>query len=321
MRKGRNSVVAALMNPPFSQELVRQGDLSVPDRRHPRSASPPITSASSAPFFSAPRRLRADQSVQCNKMLTAITRAVSPELNRCELGFLPRQPIDVAKAIEQHRCYEACLRDLGVEVITLPAEPGLPDCMFVEDPAVVVKEVAVMTRMGVESRRREAERLSTMLARFRPLKWLRAPATLEGGDVLRIGSTLFTGLSARTNQAGIDQLADILTPFGYTVRAVAVHGCLHLKSGCCAIGEQRILANRDWVDTSAFAGCEIVDVPPDEPAAANVLTIADTALVPAAFPRTAELLELHGWRVRRLDISELQKAEAGLTCSGILFET
>ena len=254
-------------------------------------------------------------------MLTAVTRAVSPEINRCELGFLPRQEIDVAKAIEQHHCYEACLRELGVEVISLPAEPGLPDCMFVEDPAVVVNEVAVMTRMGVESRRAEANRLSTMLARFRPLKWLREPATLEGGDVLRLGSTLYVGLSARTNQAGIDQLAAILKPFGYTVHAVAVRGCLHLKSGCCAIGEHRILANRGWVDTSAFSGCEIIDVPPEEPAAANVLTIADTALVPAAYPRTAEMLEGLGWRVRRLDISELMKAEAGLTCSSLLFET
>jgi len=253
-------------------------------------------------------------------MLTGITRGVSPEINRCELGFLTRQEIDVAKAIEQHRAYEACLRDLGVEVISLPAEPGLPDCMFVEDPAVVVNEVAVMTRMGAESRRKEAERLSTMLARFRSLKWLRAPATLEGGDVLRLGSSVFVGVSRRTNQAGIDQLAAILNPFGYTVRAVAVRGCLHLKSGCSAIGERRILANRDWVDTSAFEGCEIVDVPPEEPGAANVLTIGDTVLVPSAYPITAGILESLGCTVRRLDISELMKAEAGLTCSSILFE-
>lgn len=254
-------------------------------------------------------------------MFTAITRAVSPEINNCELGFFPRQPIDFAKAVAQHRAYEACLRELGVEVISLPAEPGLPDCMFVEDPAVVVEQVAVMTRMGAESRRREADRLSTMLARFRPLKWIRDPATLEGGDVLRLGSTLYVGLSARTNQAGIDQLTRILDPFGYTVRPVAVHGCLHLKSGCCAIGDRRILANRQWVGTAAFENCEIVDVPSEEPGAANVLTIAETALVPAAYPRTAQLLEGFGWSVRQLDISELHKAEAGLTCCSILFDS
>ena len=254
------------------------------------------------------------------EMLTAITRAVSPEINHCELGYLPRQQIDVAKAVEQHRQYEACLRDLGAKVISLPAEPGLPDCMFVEDPAVVVGQVAVMTRMGAESRRREAESLANVLARFRPLEWLRAPATLEGGDVLRVGSTLFAGLSARTNQAGIEQLAGLLHPFGHCVRAVPVHGCLHLKSGCCAIGDRRILANRGWIETRAFDGFEIVDVPPEEPAAANVLTIGETALVPAAYPHTADLLTRLGWKVRPLDISELMKAEAGLTCSSILLE-
>jgi dimethylargininase len=253
-------------------------------------------------------------------MLTAITRAVSPEINNCELGYLPRQEIDVAKAVEQHRKYEVSLRELGAEVISLPAEPGLPDCMFVEDPAVVVEQVAVMTRMGAASRRQEAESLARVLARFRPLQWLRAPATLEGGDVLRVGSTLFVGLSARTNQAGLEQLAGFLSPLGYCVRAVPVRGCLHLKSGCCAIGDRRILANREWIDTPAFDGFEIVDVPPEEPGAANVLTIGDTALLPSAYPRTAELLERLGWHVRQLDISELMKAEAGLTCSSILLE-
>lgn len=254
-------------------------------------------------------------------MLTAITRAVSPEINRCELGFLPRQEIDVARAVEQHRAYEACLRELGAEVISLPAEPGLPDCMFVEDPAVVVEQAAVMTRMGAESRRREADRLSTVLGRFRPLKWLREPATLEGGDVLRMGSTLYAGLSQRTNQAGIEQLRKIVEPFGYSLRAVGVRRCLHLKSGCCAIGDRLLLANREWIDTAAFDGCEIVDVPPEEPGAANVLTIGETALVPSAHPRTAQLLLRLGWKVRQLDISELMKAEAGLTCSSILLKT
>lgn len=254
------------------------------------------------------------------EMLTAITRAVSPEINNCELAYLPRHEIDIAKAVEQHRQYETCLRELGAEVIALPAEPGLPDCMFVEDPAVVVEQIAVMTRMGVKSRRREAESLARVLARLRPLEWLRAPATLEGGDVLRAGSTLFVGLSARTNQTGIEQLAGFLNPFGYCVRAVPVRGCLHLKSGCCAIGERRILANREWIDTGVFDGFEIVDVPPEEPGAANVLTVGDTALVPSAYPRTAELLQRQGWHVRQLDISELMKAEAGLTCSSILLE-
>jgi len=254
-------------------------------------------------------------------MLTAITRAVSPEINRCELGYLPRVPIDIAKAVAQHKQYEACLEQLGVRVISLPAEPGLPDCVFVEDPAVVLEEVALMNRMGAESRRREVERLSTVLARFRKLRWMREPATLDGGDVLRVGRVLYVGISARTNQAGVAQLAAAAEPLGYAVQPVAVRGCLHLKSACCPLGDGTILANRDCIDAAEFAGLHIVDVAPEEPAAANLLTVGETALVAASFPRTAALLEQRGWKVRVLDISELQKAEAGLTCSSILFET
>lgn len=254
-------------------------------------------------------------------MLTAITRAVSPALNDCELEHLERQEIDISKASEQHREYEGCLRSLGVSVLSLPAEPDLPDSMFVEDPAVVVKEAAVMTRMGALSRRPESESLAVALARFRPLRWLREPATLEGGDVLRLGSAVFAGLSSRSNAEGIAQLAAELSPFGYSVRGVGVRGCLHLKSACCAIGERTILANRAWFDTAAFEGFEIVDVPPDEPRAANVLTVGETVIVPESFPATARLLERRGWKVRTLDISELMKAEAALTCSSILLET
>jgi dimethylargininase len=253
--------------------------------------------------------------------LTAITRAVSPALNRCELGYLPREEIDITKAVREHAAYEQCLRDLGLTVISLPPEPDLPDSMFVEDPAVVVSEVAVLTRMGAESRRKESGTLAAVLARFRPLRYLREPATLEGGDVLRVGSTVYVGLSGRTNLAGVEQLGAEMRPFGYTIRPVLVRGCLHLKSACTSLGGETLLVNREWVDPAAFKGLRIVDVPPEEPRAANVLAIGETVLLPAAFPATAATLESLGWNVISLDISELMKAEAGLTCSSILLET
>ncbi|MBV9506274.1 MAG: dimethylargininase [Acidobacteriia bacterium] len=254
-------------------------------------------------------------------MLTAITRGVSPALHRCELGFLPRQKIELKAAEQQHSAYEEHLRALGVTVVSLPPEPDLPDSMFVEDPAVVVPEVAIMTRMGAESRRGEAESLGAVLARYRPLRWMREPATLEGGDVLRIGGTLFVGHSHRTNLAGIEQIASELHPFGYTVKAVAVRGCLHLKSACCSLGARAVLANRNWIDAEAFQHLEIIDVPPEEPHGSNILVIGDTVLVAASFPRTAALIERLGWKVRTIEISELQKAEAGLTCSSILLDS
>lgn len=252
-------------------------------------------------------------------MLTAITRAVSPALNRCELTFLERQEIDVPKAIAQHRAYRDCLLELGLAVLTLPAQPDLPDSVFVEDPAVVVDEIAVILRMGAESRRGEAESMARALAPYRQLRRMREPATLEGGDVVRAGRRIFVGLSGRTNRAGIEQLSAELQPFGYTVTPVEMRGCLHLKSACCALGDDLILANRDWVDTAPFAGLGIVDVAPGEPGAADVLAIGGTVLIPAAFPATAERLCRLGRAVIPIDVSELMKAEAGVTCMSVVF--
>ncbi len=253
-------------------------------------------------------------------MLTAITRSVSPAIGRCELEYLERRPIDLAAAVQQHRAYERCLAELGARVISLPAEPDLPDSVFVEDPALVLDEVAVITRMGAESRRAESGTLAEALAPFRPLRHLTAPATLEGGDVMRIGRTLFVGQSARTNPYGIEQLRELLAPFDYTVVPVAVHGCLHLKSACTYLGNDTILAHRPWIDMAPLREFRIVDVAPEEPWAANTLTIGETVLIPSAFPATAAILEDLGLRVRALDISELMKAEAALTCSSLIFQ-
>ena len=253
-------------------------------------------------------------------MLIAITRAVSPAINQCELGFIERQEISLAKAEEQHRLYEACLAELGATVVSLPAEPDYPDSVFVEDPAVVVDEVAVMTLMGAPSRRGESESLARALERYRPLRHLREPATLEGGDVMRIGRTLFVGVSHRSNRDGIGQLAVELAPFGYTVVAVEVRGALHLKTACCYIGDGVILANREWLDTAPFGEFRIVDIAPDEPRAANVLFVGNSVIAPRCFPRTAEILAGLGKKVRLVDVSELMKAEAGVTCSSLLFD-
>jgi dimethylargininase len=250
--------------------------------------------------------------------IIAITRAVSPTLDRCELGYLERQPIDVARAAEQHRAYEARLTSCGITVVTLPAEPAFPDAVFVEDPAIVLDQVAVMTRIGAESRRGESATLAAALERYRPLCWIEAPGTLDGGDVVRIESTLYAGRSKRTNAAGIEQLAGAVAEFGYTVQPVDVHRCLHLKSGCTYLGRDTVLVNRDWIDAAPLAKFRQIDV--GEPGSADVLAIGDTIIMPASFPRTAEILRRAGWRVDPVDVSELQKAEAGVTCMSLIFE-
>jgi len=252
-------------------------------------------------------------------MLRAITREVSPAIVNCELEFLDREPIDLGLAMEQHRQYQACLAELGAHVEVLPSGPDMPDGVFVEDPAIVLDEVAVMTRMGAASRRGEGESLERTLAKYRELRYIVEPATLEGGDVMRIGKTLYVGYSRRTNVAGIQQLATMLHPLGYFVVPVEVRGCLHLKTACTYVGEDTILANRAWMDADAFCSLKFLDVP--EPRGANALRIGETVLIPAAFTRTGELLERSGFRVRRIDNSEMLKAEAGVTCTSLIFET
>lgn len=254
-------------------------------------------------------------------MLTAITRAVSPALPQCELSFVARQPIDLAKANAQHHAYQNLLVSLGARVISLPAEPELPDSMFVEDPALVLDELAVIFPLGTESRRREAATIAAALASFRKLEFVQLPGTIEGGDILRLGRKIFVGLTARSNSEGIAQLTRVVAPHGYQVIGVPVTGCLHLKSAVTALSNNTLLANRAWFDTSSFAGYDWVDVDPSEPHAANALALADTIIFPASFERTRSGIAARGFHVTPLDISELQKAESGLTCSSLIFET
>ena len=254
-------------------------------------------------------------------MLRAITRAVSPAIVNCELSFIPRQAIDLGIARAQHRAYEELLKKLGAHVLSLPPEPGLPDSMFVEDPAIVLDELAVIFPLGTESRRREAASLEQAISKFRKLEHITLPGTLEGGDILRIGRKLFVGVTKRSNAEGIHQLATILLPQGYQVIPVAVTGCLHLKSAVTFLGRNTLLANRGWFDAVPFSGYDCIEVDPSEPHAANALALGNTIIFPASFPRTRVLIETRGFHVTSLDISELQKAESGLTCSSLLFES
>jgi dimethylargininase len=252
-------------------------------------------------------------------MLTAITRAVSPAIVHCEISFIDRRPIDLAMAQEQHCAYEKLLERLGARVLSLPAEPTLPDSMFVEDPAIVLDELAVILPLGTDSRRPEAASLAKALSSFRKLEYVTLPGTLEGGDVLRIARKLFVGQTRRSNAEGIRQLAALLAPHHYEVIAVPVTGCLHLKSAVTHVGGDTLLANRTMFDTKPFAGYDWIDVDPTEPHAANALATGETIIFPASFPRTRARLEARGFHVTPLDISELQKAESGLTCSSLLF--
>lgn len=254
-------------------------------------------------------------------MLTVVTHQPSPGMQECELTFLENQRIDLELAASQHVEYRKMLESCGARVITLTDNLDLPDSVFVEDPIIVFDEVAVLTSMGVESRRRESAALESYFKHHREIERIKLPARIEGGDVLKIGRRIYVGESPRTNGEGIRSLARILEPYGYRIIPVQVNGCLHLKTGCTALDEQTLILNPAWVDPSQFAGYRIVETPPGEPFGANVLPIATTICMNEAFPQTLYLVKELGYNVRSTNISEFVKAEAGLTCMSIPFQS
>jgi dimethylargininase len=253
-------------------------------------------------------------------MLLAITREVGDALAACEISFIERTPLDVGLARRQHGVYCNALRSLGCTLIELPALPGMPDAVFVEDVAVVLDEVAVMTHPGAASRRAEGGPVADVLGRYRPLRRLDAPGTLDGGDVLRIGRKLFVGQAARSNADGIAQLREGIAEFGYSVQPVPTHGCLHLKSAVTLVGDDTVLVNPEWVDASVFTGYRVIEIHPDEGHGANALRIGGAVIHPDCFPLTRRRLAGAGIEVIPVDVSELQKAEGAVTCCSLVFE-
>ena len=254
-------------------------------------------------------------------MLRALTHKVSPKIAECEVTFIDRSPIDLHLAVSQHDHYCDVLKKLGVIVKELSENESYPDSCFVEDTAIVVSELAIICSMGVSSRRGETRLIERELSEYREIAHISLPATIEGGDVLRIGKKIFIGQSSRTNMEGIEELARILEPCGYRVVPVRTKGSLHLKSACTAIDEETLFVNPDWIELDAFRGFNLVHTPVEEPWSANILRVGTTACVQAGFSRAVELIERVVGRVEIIDISELRKAEAGLTCSSIIFES
>ena len=251
-------------------------------------------------------------------MITAITRAPSATMEGCELTFLSREAIDIDRARVQHAAYRAALAAAGAEVVLLPALDDLPDSVFVEDTAIALDSVAIVSMMGAPSRRRETAAMTPVLRRYRTVQALGEPATLDGGDVMRVGSTLYVGQTARTNRAAVEQLTKILGPAGYRVIGVPLTKCLHLKSACTALGPAQVLINPEWVPADLFAGLRVTMIDPDEEFGANALPVGDVVIVPASAPRTRERLACAGLQPVAVDISEFEKAEAAATCLSII---
>ena len=249
----------------------------------------------------------------------AITRRPSPLLEAGERTHVGRAPIDFATALTQHDAYRRTLEALGAKVIRLDDADEFPDGVFVEDTALVLDELAVLVRPGAESRRAEVAGIAAALAARRSLVRIEAPATIDGGDIVVVDENILVGRSARTNSDGIAALASLTGRHGYAVRGVRMRGCLHLKSGCTALPDGRLIVNRKWIEVSDLDGFDLVHVPDEEPWGGDVAFVGDRIVAAAAYPRTIDVLEGEGYAVQSVDVSEFAKAEGGVTCMSLIF--
>ena len=252
--------------------------------------------------------------------MTALTRQPAFSLVNCEVRHVPREGIDLQLAFRQHEGYCRVLRQMGVEVEVLPPEVAFPDSVFIEDNAIILDELAVTASMGTSSRQGEPALLLPVLARHRRLVTIAPPATIEGGDVLRVGKRLYVGVSTRTNRAGVDALRAVAEPLGYGVTPVEIRACLHLKTACTSLDRETLLVNPAWLDGDALGARRLLRVPAEEPFGANVLRLPRGLLVHASSPLTRNVLEARGYAVESVELSEFSKAEAGLTCLSLLIE-
>jgi dimethylargininase len=252
--------------------------------------------------------------------LVAITHVPSPNMQGCITTYIDSTAIDLDLARRQHAGYCAVLEECGVDIVTLNSNVVMPDSVFVEDAAVALDEIAVVGVMGALSRRGESAAVEAQLRKWRLIHRIELPATLDGGDVLRIGKTILIGFSSRTNEEGVTAFKQVTESLGYRVIVVPVTGCLHLKSACCALPDGSLVVNRRWIDSRAIAGFETLDVPEEEPWGANVTLVRSSVVMPASNARVGEMIARRGFAVHGVDLSEFQKAEGSASCLSILLE-
>lgn len=251
--------------------------------------------------------------------VNALVGAVSRNINQCELTYCEREQIDHAKACAQLEAYKYLLRTLNVNLISMDAIDSSPDCCFVQDTAIVLDEICIVASMGAPSRAAETRSVEAVLSRFRPVRRILPPATIDGGDVVQLGKRIFVGASRRTNARGIARLTELVEPFGYKTIPVDVNGGLHLTTGCGIVNDETVLLNPRWLDASAFKGLRQLHVAEDEPWSANTIRIDSTVCIEQQAPKTFDQIQPYVENVVTLDISEFRKAEGSLSCLSLIF--
>lgn len=252
--------------------------------------------------------------------MRAFLREVSPRVDRRDTTTAAHSSIDVKVARKQHDQFVETLKGLGVRTEFVAPAPDQPDGVFVDSAAVVLPEVAVIARPDGNSNQPDIDSVAAIIGVYRPAMRIFAPALLDGSDVLRIGHTLFVGLSRRTNTEAVSALTEIVDAFGYQVRTVELRDCSRLKSACTFIPPHFLVANPACVDAKTFGDLVVIPVDEREPLGANTLTVAGTTLVSSAFPKTRARLRDAGVTTQKIDVSEFHKLDAGLSRLALIVE-
>ncbi len=232
--------------------------------------------------------------------------------------------VDYDLALKQHDHYLSVLKSLGLDVYVINPDEKFPDSVFVEDAALLTDKCAVITNPGAASRNGEKTRMAAHVAQFydpnKNMHFIQHPGTLDGGDVMMVDNDFYVGLTERTNQEGINQLAEIFKPYGYNVIAVPVKEGLHLKSSVSYLEHNNLLITSDLIDNPLFNKFNKILVPDDEKYCANSIWINDTIIVPEGFPKTLEIIKkLPGYKVVLCNTSEIRKLDGGLSCTSLRF--
>jgi len=249
----------------------------------------------------------------------AIVRNVSKTYDQCVKPVGLMTAIDVSLAQAQHQTYCKALRGVGLKLLKIEGDDQFPDCCFVEDPAIVIGDTVIISRMGVRSRKGEERAVEKVLKQYKKIYRIKPPGTIEGGDVLRIGRKIYIGLSERTNLSAIKQVKAIASGYGYEVIPVRVRGMIHLKTGCTYLGNNCVTLVKGQLDARPFAGYRKIIIPKEESYSANCLSVNGRVLIPRGYPKTKKLIKNAGFKVIELDMSEFRKGGGSLTCLSVIY--
>ncbi|CCQ90571.1 putative N(G),N(G)-dimethylarginine dimethylaminohydrolase [Nitrospina gracilis 3/211] len=250
-----------------------------------------------------------------NTPLTALVRPPAATFLQALSRHKKQVPIDFPLSLRQHRFYVETLVSLGVKVDVLEPLDAFPDSTFIEDNAIILDDMALLTSMSATSRRGETLQLKAAMERHYKVEILEPPVFVDGGDVLQVGSKIFVGQSTRTNSLAVEAIAKFTRR---PVVPIAVNGALHLKSAVSCLTGELLLIDPEKLDPAPFEDHSWIEVAHGESNAANCLTINGTVLMPSGYPETRALVEKRGLEVRAMPVSEFEKADGGLTCLSIL---